>query len=111
MQELVAATPSQRNWKGIAIALLVIGGVIGLVALAVVIITPEDQGPRVKGARLTLADVVDQERFSARNLNGSWISDEEFLFTNALGGVSVHNLAKNSTRLLMSNSTFVSLPI
>ena len=43
-QELVAATPSQRNWKGIAIALLVIGAVIGLVALAVVIITPEDEG-------------------------------------------------------------------
>ncbi len=73
-QELVAATPSQRNWKGIAIALLVIGGVIGLVALAVVIITPEDPGPRVRGARLTLADVVDPERFAPRNLNGSWIS-------------------------------------
>ena len=49
LQELVAAVPSQRNWKGMAIAILVILSVIGLVALAVVIVTPPDPGPRLRG--------------------------------------------------------------
>lgn len=104
----MAATPSQRNWKGIAIALLVIGAVIGLVALAVVIMTPPDTGPRVRGARLTLADVVDPDRFSPRKLNGTWVSDTEFLFTDALGGVAIRDMAAGTTRHIMSNSTFVS---
>ncbi len=132
LQELVAATPSQRNWKGIAIALLVIGVVIGLVALSVVIITPPDQGPRVKGKRLRLAAVIDEvSRLKPRKLNGTWISGErcyqprqypnmnwyikscssgsEFLFTNAHGGVTIRDFARQASRPLMSNSTFVSV--
>ena len=72
----MAATPSQRNWKGIAIALLVIGAVIGLVALAVVIITPPDPGPRIKGRRVASEDVLHEDRLKPRNLNGTWISGE-----------------------------------
>ena len=70
----MAATPSQRNWKGIAIALLVIGAVIGLVALAVVIITPPDPGPRIKGRRIELEDILHEDRLKPRSLNGTWIS-------------------------------------
>lgn len=70
----MAATPSQRNWKGIAIALLVIAVVIGLVALAVVLVTPPDTGPRIRGDRLTLEDITEETKLKPRTLNGTWIS-------------------------------------
>ena len=72
-QELVAAVPSQRNWKGMGIAILVILSVIGLVALAVVIITPPDPGPRIRGRRIHLMDVLSG-RLKPRYFNGTWIS-------------------------------------
>ena len=72
-QELVAAVPSQRNWKGMGIAILVILSVIGLVALAVVIITPPDPGPRLRGRRIHLTDVLSG-RLKPRYFNGTWIS-------------------------------------
>ena len=73
MQELVAAVPSQRNWKGMGIAILVILSVIGLVALSVVIITPPDPGPRIKGRRIHLMDVLSRS-LKPRYFNGTWIS-------------------------------------
>lgn len=73
LQELVAAVPSQRNWKGMGIAILVILSVIGLVALAVVIVTPPDPGPRLRGRRIQLLDVLSG-RLKPRYFNGTWIS-------------------------------------
>jgi hypothetical protein len=73
LQELVAAVPSQRNWKGMGISILVILSVIGLIALSVVIVTPPDQGPRIKGRRIQLTDVLSG-RLKPRNFNGTWMS-------------------------------------
>ena len=73
LQELVAAVPSQRNWKGMAIAILVILSVIGLVALAVVIVTPPDPGPRLRGRRILLSDIL-AGKLKPRYHNGTWIS-------------------------------------
>ena len=72
----MASGPSDQNWKGIAISLFVIALVCGLVALAVVIVTPPDPGPRIKGQRLNLQDIV-QKRFKPRAFNGTWVSGEE----------------------------------
>ena len=70
LQELVAAVPSQRNWKGMAIAILVILSVIGLVALAVVIVTPPDPGPRLRGRRIELLDIL-AGKLKPRYFNGT----------------------------------------
>ena len=72
-QELVGATTSERNWKGITIAIGVILLVLCGVAISVVILTPEDLGPRVKGTRFTINHILDH-KLLPRRFNGSWIS-------------------------------------
>ena len=73
LQELVAASPNQRNWKGISIAIFVIVAILASVAIAVYIKTPEEKEPRVSGSRFGIEHILDQ-RFSPPGFNGSWIS-------------------------------------
>merc|ERR1712223_1907202 len=105
LEELVAAVPSQRNWKGMAIAILVILGVIGLVALSVVIVTPPDPGPRLRGRRIELLDILDG-KLKPRYFNGTWISGSKLLYQDSNGGLTIVNVAKNTSKVFMSNSTF-----
>ncbi|KAA0199519.1 hypothetical protein HAZT_HAZT005037 [Hyalella azteca] len=57
--ELGADEPEQRNWKGIIIAVLVICSVIGMIITSVMLLTPPDTGPRIKGNRTTLKQFLD----------------------------------------------------
>jgi len=82
LRELVASAPSRKNWKGMFIAIMVILGVIGLIVTAVFYMTPEDDGPRVKGSRFSLDDVLSN-KFRARLFNGSWLQDNQLLTTDA----------------------------
>ena len=72
-QELVAANPSQKNWKGISIAVCVILMVLASVAIAVKIKTPPEEGPRVLGDRITVSHILNPA-YRPRHFNGSWIS-------------------------------------
>lgn len=40
-----------------------------------VLLTPPDEGPRVKGARIKLQDIIDGE-YQPASINGCWISCE-----------------------------------
>lgn len=73
LQELVASTPNQKNWKGILIALLVIGCVCALIILSVVLLTPDDIGPRFTGSRFALEDVLG-DTFRPPVHKSEWIS-------------------------------------
>lgn len=72
-QELVATSPGQRNWRGIFIALLVIAAVLGLIVFSIFLLSPAEEGSRIKGLRLTLADVTG-DTLKPRQVNASWIS-------------------------------------
>ena len=137
-QELVAANPSQKNWKGISIAIFVIVLVLGSVALAVVIRTPKDKGPRYTGDRITINHILDP-KYYPRNFNGSWISgkrfyniwitywanhlkvllwnlifafsfvsDTEIVFLDSKGGLSILDVTSLNQSQIVSNIVFVS---
>jgi len=74
----VVASPSDRNWKGIIIAVLVIASVLALIVTSVVLLTPPDLGPRVKGRRFELDDIFGPHlHFQPLRINGSWVSGWE----------------------------------
>ena len=61
------------NWKGIIIALVVISQVIGLVIIAVYLMTPPASLLELDGERMQRED-VEKEDFRKRICNGTWIS-------------------------------------
>ncbi|XP_045483534.1 inactive dipeptidyl peptidase 10 isoform X2 [Harmonia axyridis] len=104
----VSSNTTQRNWRGILIALLVIVVVLALIVTSVVLLTPPDDGPRIKGERFKLTDVIGRE-FQPLRFNGTWVSDEELLFKDHLGGISILNASNMTVRTLMSNQTYFRL--
>jgi len=85
-KELVATSGSERNWKGMAIAALVISVVMLLIFVAVGALSPEgghwggdgrvvplDDG--LNKRRVTLADFLSK-RLDGKSFNGTWISGE-----------------------------------
>uniref|UniRef100_A0A646QBZ2 Venom dipeptidyl peptidase 4 n=1 Tax=Hemiscolopendra marginata TaxID=943146 RepID=A0A646QBZ2_9MYRI len=104
-KELVATSSSQRNWRGIGIALLVILVVCALIITAVVLLTPGNEGPRVRGERITLDDIL-QNNFSAKRFNGTWISDYEFAFQNESNALFIYNIRKNNITEVVLNNPF-----
>lgn len=69
----MVSSPSERNWRGIFIALLVIVAVLGLIVFSIVLVSPPEEGPRVKGRKPTLEDIFLKLPPPPR-FNGSWIS-------------------------------------
>ncbi|CAG7726029.1 unnamed protein product [Allacma fusca] len=106
-EDLVTSNPNDRNWKGIIIAVVVIATVLALIVTSVVLLTPPDEGPRVKGRRFQLEDIFSPN-FQPLSMNGSWVSDNEWLFWDTSGGVSILTMDKDSTSLrsFISNYTF-----
>ncbi|KAL2733680.1 inactive dipeptidyl peptidase 10-like isoform X1 [Vespula squamosa] len=106
-EELVSANPNQRNWRGILIALLVIVAVLALIVTSVALLTPPDEGPRVRGTRLRLTEVLSGE-LSPLLFNGSWVSYRHICYRDVSGGISLLDAsdANLTSRSLMPKETF-----
>lgn len=70
---MVVSSPNERNWRGIFIALLVIVAVLGLIVFSIILVSPPEEGPRIKGIKPSLEDIFIKLPPPAR-FNGTWIS-------------------------------------
>ncbi|KAF6197660.1 hypothetical protein GE061_008626 [Apolygus lucorum] len=85
---LVSSNPNQRNWRGILIAMLVIASVLALIVTSVVLLTPPDQGPKIKPGRLKLSHILSHQ-LAPYTFNGSWISGEEIMYRDEFNNIAV----------------------
>ncbi|XP_075037356.1 inactive dipeptidyl peptidase 10 [Mixophyes fleayi] len=104
-QEMGSSSPPQRNWKGIAIALLVILVVCSLITMSVILLTP-DEPTNSSETILTLDDLFRKE-FSIQNPEPRWINEHELVYKNRDGYVFKLSIETNETTTLLENATFV----
>ncbi|KAM4025880.1 inactive dipeptidyl peptidase 10 [Anomaloglossus baeobatrachus] len=104
-QEMGSSNPPQRNWKGIAIALLVILVVCSLITMSVILLTPDEMTNSPEKI-LTLDDLFRRD-FTTHNPEPCWLNEHEIVYKNRDGYVLKFNTETNETTMLLENSTFV----
>ncbi|KAJ8265511.1 hypothetical protein COCON_G00146100 [Conger conger] len=104
LQDMGGSGGPPRNWKGIGIAMVVILGVLSLVILAVIMLTPEESRLSLLSP-LTVED-LEAEEFKVHDPCETWLNENEVALRNRAGSVLKHSLHLNLTSTLLDNSTF-----
>ncbi|XP_053705212.1 inactive dipeptidyl peptidase 10 isoform X1 [Synchiropus splendidus] len=92
-----------RNWKGIGIAMMVILGVMSLVILSVVLLTPDDS-QLLRRSHLTMDD-LESETFKVHRPQVSWLNEHEVAVGSRDGHVLMLDLSSNIMSTLLDNSS------
>ncbi|KAK6303371.1 hypothetical protein J4Q44_G00258250 [Coregonus suidteri] len=101
--DMHGSTGPPRNWKGIAIAMVVIVGVLSLVILSVIMLTP-DESHLLLQSHLTMEDLVS-EKYTIHNPCVTWLNENEVALRTREGHVLSYNLHSNLTATLLDNSS------
>ncbi|XP_053739390.1 dipeptidyl aminopeptidase-like protein 6 isoform X3 [Synchiropus splendidus] len=103
--DLVGSAPPQRNWKGIAIALLVIIIICSLIVTSVILLTPREDDSLALKKKVTVEDVYSPD-LRIHDPEARWLSDDELLYRTRDGDVVRLNVSSMERSIVVSYQLF-----